>query len=213
MVNLLRSFFETNEIVFFFLYGQVFFIVGLAIASQSRQHSRLALTRSLPFLATFGIANGLAQWGHVFIPIQATYLPVTLVAALQFAQVSLLALSFAALMRFGLQLMTPEPVPQLWATWLPAGLLIVWEVTLIGSWLLRMAPDDVLLTNWEVVGHYVLAGPSARPHRARRPLRAGQRAELQFARTHHRRAHSGLPIHLRPDTSLQRDPGHGDFSD
>jgi signal transduction histidine kinase len=161
MVNLLRSFFETNEIVFFFLYGQVFFIVGLAIASQSRQHSRLALTRSLPFLATFGIANGLAQWGHVFIPIQTTYLPVTLVAALQFAQVSLLALSFAALMRFGLQLMTPAPVSQSWATWLPAGLLIVWEGTLVGSWLLHMAPDDVLLTNWEVVAHYVLAGPSA----------------------------------------------------
>ncbi len=161
MADLLRRFFETNEIVFFFLYGQVFFVVGLAIALQSRQHSRLALTESLPFLAIFGIANGLAQWGHVFIPIQATYLPGTLIVALQFAQVSLLAISFAALMRFGLQLVTPKPVPQPWATWLPVGLLVVWEGTLIGSWLLRVAPDDVLLTNWEVFGRYLLAGPSA----------------------------------------------------
>jgi signal transduction histidine kinase len=161
MADLLRRFFETNQIVFFFLYGQVFFVVGLAIASQSRQHSRLALSRSLPFLAIFGIANGLAQWGHAFIPIQATYLPTTLVAALQFAQVSLLTLSFAALMRFGLQLMAPEPVPQALATWLPIGLLAVWEVTLVGSWLLHIAPDPVLLTDWEVFSRYLLAGPSA----------------------------------------------------
>jgi signal transduction histidine kinase len=161
MSDLLRSFFETNETVFFFLYGQVFFVVGLAIALQSRQHSRLALTESLPFLAIFGIANGLAQWGQVFIPIQVAYLSAKLIAALQFVQVSLLALSFAALMRFGLQLMVPEAVPQKWATWLPLGLLMAWEVTLVGSWILRLAPDDVLLAYWEVVGRYLLAGPSA----------------------------------------------------
>jgi signal transduction histidine kinase len=161
MADVLRSFFETNRIVFFFLYGQVFFVVGLAIALRSRQPSRLALTKSLPFLAIFGVAYGLAQWGHVFIPIQATYLPVKPIAALEFVQVSLLAFSFAALMRFGLQLMTSDPVPQAWARWLPLGLLLVWEVTLVGSWLLRLAPDQVLLTNWEVVGRYFLAGPAA----------------------------------------------------
>jgi signal transduction histidine kinase len=161
MADVLRSFFETNEIVFFFLYGQVFFVVGLAIIWQSRQPSRLALTESLPFLAIFGIANGLAQWGNVFIPIQATYLPEKLIAALEFVQVSILTLSFAALMRFGLQLMTPDQVPQTWARWLPVGLLLVWEVTLVGSWLLRLAPDYVLLTFWEVAARFVLAGPAA----------------------------------------------------
>ncbi len=158
MIDLLRSFFKTNEAVFFFLYGQVFFVVGLAIALQSRKYSRLAVTRSLPFLGVFGIASGLAEWGNVFIPIQAAYLPAKLIAALQFVQVSLLALSFAALMRFGLQLMTSEPG---WVRWLPVGLLIVWQTTLVGSWLLRLAPDDVLLIDWEVVGRYLLGGPSA----------------------------------------------------
>lgn len=161
MADALRNFFETNRIVFFFLYGQVFFVVGLAIALRSRQPSRLALTESLPFLAVFGIANGLAQWGHMFIPIQATYLPAKPIAALEFVQVSLLAFSFAALMRFGLQLMTPDTVSQIWGRWLPLGVLLVWEVTLVGSWLLRLAPDQVLLTNWEVVGRYFLAGPAA----------------------------------------------------
>jgi signal transduction histidine kinase len=160
MAELLRTFFETNRVVFFFLYGQVFFVVGLAIASQSRRHSRLALTKSLPFLAIFGLANGLAQWGYVFIPIQATYLAPRWIAALQFVQVSFLALSFAALMRFGLQLMAPRPVPQVVATWLPVGLLLAWEISLVASWLVGLARDEVLLTTWEVFGRYLLAGPS-----------------------------------------------------
>jgi signal transduction histidine kinase len=158
MVDWLRGFFRTNEIVFFFLYGQVFFVVGLVIALQSRRHSRLAVVHSLPYLAAFGIANGLAQWGRLFIPIQATYLPAKLIMALQFAQVSLLALSFAALMRFGLELIAPESA---WGRWLPIGLLVAWEGSLVAAWLLRLAPDDVLLIDWEVVGRYVLAGPSA----------------------------------------------------
>jgi len=161
MIDFLHRFFETNQFVLYFLYGQVFFVVGLAIALQSRRHSRLAFTRSLPFLATFGIANGLAQWGHVFIPIQATYLPSDPIAALHFVEVSLLALAFAALMRFGLQLMTPEPVPQAWSTWLPIALLMVWEVSLVASWLVGVAPDDTLLLYWEVLVRYLLAGPSA----------------------------------------------------
>jgi signal transduction histidine kinase len=158
MVEWLRGFFKINEIVFFFLYGQVFFVVGLVIALQSRRYSRLAVVHSLPYLAAFGIANGLAQWGRLFIPIQATYLPAKVIMALQFVQVSLLALSFAALMRFGLELVAPESI---WCRWLPIGLLAGWEGTLVAAWLVRLAPDDVLLTDWEVVGRYVLAGPSA----------------------------------------------------
>ncbi len=158
MVDWLRGFFKTNEIVFFFLYGQVFFVVGLVIALQSRRHSRLAVVHSLPYLAAFGIANGLAQWGHLFIPIQAAYLPPKAVAALQCVQVSLLALSFAALLRFGLELVAPGST---WGRWLPIGLLAGWEGSLVAAWLLRLAPDSVLLTGWEVVGRYVLGGPSA----------------------------------------------------
>jgi signal transduction histidine kinase len=60
-----------------------------------------------------------------------------------------------------LQLMAPDQVPQAWARWIPVGLLIVWEVTLVGSWLMRLAPDDVLLTYWEVAARYFLAGPAA----------------------------------------------------
>jgi len=161
MLDWLRQFFDTNRVVLFFVYGQVFFVVGLAIAVQSRRHSRLALVRSLPSLAVFGIANGLAQWGHVFIPIQAAYLAPGQMNSLEFLRISLQALGFATLMRFGLMLMEPRPVRPGWSTWLPLGLLLGCELALIGAWLGRLAPDDVLLMYAEVLGLYLVAGPAA----------------------------------------------------
>jgi hypothetical protein len=40
------EFFDLNQTIILFIYGQVFFVLGLAIAWQSRRHSRLDLTRS-----------------------------------------------------------------------------------------------------------------------------------------------------------------------
>ncbi len=161
MVYWLHQFFETNRFFFMFVYGQVFFAMGLAIALQSRRHSRLSLVRCLPFLAVFGVANGLAQWGKMFIPIQAAYLSPHQISAMEFVRVSLLALSFASLMRFGLQLLAPKPIPQGWATWLPVALMVAWEAALVGSWLLEVAPEEVLLVWGEALSYYCLAGPSA----------------------------------------------------
>jgi hypothetical protein len=44
----LAQLFETNQIIVLSVYGQVFFVMGLAIALQSRKRSELALARSLP---------------------------------------------------------------------------------------------------------------------------------------------------------------------
>lgn len=68
------TFFEANHDIFFFVYGLVFFELGLAIAFQSRTHSRLDLARSLNWLALFGIFHGLYEWGDIFIPIQSVNL-------------------------------------------------------------------------------------------------------------------------------------------
>ncbi len=70
----IESFFDLNRSLILFLYGQVFFILGLAIFLQSWRHSRLRLARDLRWLAGFGVLHGLHEWGLVFIPLQATYL-------------------------------------------------------------------------------------------------------------------------------------------
>ncbi|HEX6387510.1 MAG TPA: hypothetical protein VF177_22810, partial [Anaerolineae bacterium] len=105
MIEGLRQFFELNNTLVLFVYGQVFFVMGLAIALQSRHRSRLELARSLGWLAAFGLVHGLHEWGHIFIPIQAVYVDTTILRLLQVLHVLLLALSFGFLSQFGVELL------------------------------------------------------------------------------------------------------------
>lgn len=121
-VEWLRRLVELNREIIFFGYGLVFFILGLAIALQSRHASRLELARSLTWLAGFGFTHGLHEWGDLFIPIQADYLSDEAILALRSAQLLLLSVSFACLFAFGASLFRPLASP-----WAPAAvLLLVW---------------------------------------------------------------------------------------
>jgi signal transduction histidine kinase len=99
----LRQWFMTNQFIVFALYGQVFFTMGVALAVQSMKHTRLELGRHLRWLAAFGLAHGLVEWGYVFIPIQSAYLPPAAIQTLQWLQLLLMILSFACLLQFGLR--------------------------------------------------------------------------------------------------------------
>lgn len=98
----IRAFFEVNEVIVNATYGEVFVLMGVALALQYRRHSSLRLARSVPWLAAFGLTHGAHEWGLVFIPIQATYLPAPFAALLRALQLVLLAISFACLLQFGL---------------------------------------------------------------------------------------------------------------
>jgi signal transduction histidine kinase len=126
-MEFVRTFLELNREVIQFAYGLTFFVLGLAIALQSRQHSRLDLARGLPWLAAFGFTHGLHEWGDFFIPIQSAYLSQTIVLLLMSAQTILLAASFACLMEFGVQLLRPPGRNRVLHV-LPAGLLAGWLV-------------------------------------------------------------------------------------
>src|SRR5689334_3574380 len=97
----LHEFFAINRPLVLFVYGQVFFTMGLAIFLQSRRRSQLRLARDLRWLAAFGILHGLYEWGDVFIPIQATYLPRPYIELLKTLHIVLMAISFACLFMFG----------------------------------------------------------------------------------------------------------------
>lgn len=96
-----REFFSINRPLVLFLYGLTFFVMGLAVFLQSRRHSRLRLARDLYWLAAFGVLHGIHEWGVMFIPIQAEYLPTVFIHLLMTFQVLLLALSFMCLLMFG----------------------------------------------------------------------------------------------------------------
>lgn len=123
-----RQFFELNSSLVFFVYGQVFFVLGLAIALQSRKHSRLALSQSLGWLALFGVTHGVHEWGHVFIPLQEQYAGPVGLAVLRLGQGILLALSFSFLFQFGAELLR-ERWP--WLTAVPLLLTVLWGLLFV----------------------------------------------------------------------------------
>jgi signal transduction histidine kinase len=100
----LAELFETNRIIVLSVYGQVFFVLGLAVALQSRQRSELTLARPLGWLAAFGIVYALMEWGYLFVPIQAGFLPQPAVELLLLVQLGLKPISFALLFQFGAEL-------------------------------------------------------------------------------------------------------------
>jgi signal transduction histidine kinase len=104
-VDWLAQLFQTNRIIVLTVYGQVFFVLGLAVALRSRRRSQLAIAGALPWLAAFGFVHGFVEWGYLFIPLQSTYLPEGLINALLYAQLVLKALSFVFLFEFGAELL------------------------------------------------------------------------------------------------------------
>src|SRR4030095_15530370 len=121
----LDAFFSNNKEIFLFVYGLGFFILGFAIILQVQQSSRLELARSLRWLAAFGITHALNEWGDLFIPIQAQYLPTNIIRVLRVFQLILLAVSFAALFEFGIAVLSPLNLAKSW-NWFPGGLLAAW---------------------------------------------------------------------------------------
>jgi signal transduction histidine kinase len=154
----LTDFFDRNYEIVLFAYGLVFFVLGLGIALQSRQRSRLNLARSLGWLAAFGILHGLYEWGLIFIPIQATYMAPRTINVLQGLHVVLLGLSFWALFHFGADLLK-DRWPRL--SLLPLLLTGVWAAALLIGVLMSEDSLGAQLQESAVWARYLLALPGA----------------------------------------------------
>jgi signal transduction histidine kinase len=156
-----RDLFEANHIIVLFLYGQVFFVLGLVIALQSWRHSRLGLARNLKWLAAFGITHGLYEWGEIFIPIQESYLAAPLIELLWTAHAMLLALSFACLFQFGVEAL--RPLPRRWqhARVLPWLILLLWIAWALGPSLALARSLDAWQVEITIIARYSLGFPAA----------------------------------------------------
>lgn len=93
-----------NMIIVQFVYGLSFFSLGLVVAVQYRVGSRFVLADRLWALAGFAFVHAFADWGLVFIPLQARPDQSPTIAALWGLRTVLGAVSFGFLMHFGLGL-------------------------------------------------------------------------------------------------------------
>ncbi|MBI3739190.1 MAG: sensor histidine kinase [Chloroflexi bacterium] len=121
----LHELIANNREAILFTYGLVFFVLGFAIVIQTRRSSRLELARSLRWLALFGFAHALNEWGDLFIPIQSVYLSLTATRFLYVIQLVLLAASFTFLFEFGVTLLNPLGRAR-WLHGFAVGLMAGW---------------------------------------------------------------------------------------
>jgi signal transduction histidine kinase len=143
--------FTENHTLVYFVYGLVFFILGIAILLQTRSYSRLRLARNLPWLGWFGILHGMYEWGDIFIPLQMTTMGENYFPIFDFIQHTLLAFSFWSLFQFGIELLRPSSRAWRWIRLIPTMVLSVW---LVGPMILGyIFTKDI--HNWHLYGYAV----------------------------------------------------------
>ncbi len=122
-------FLEINRDITLFIYGLVFFSLGLSLALQTHSHSRLELARYLKWMAGFGLIHGVYEWGELFIPLQAPLFDPSFLWFSTGIQLLLLSLSFTCLFKFGWSFLRFSEK----ARWLGNVPWIIW-----GGWLLTI---------------------------------------------------------------------------
>jgi signal transduction histidine kinase len=100
-----REFFVQNETIILFAQGLVFFSLGFAVWLQRRRATRLTLSSSLIWLASFAFVEAFAVWGYAFVPIQEGYLSEGLVEGLIVLRGIVQVAAFLFLVQFGLRLL------------------------------------------------------------------------------------------------------------
>jgi signal transduction histidine kinase len=154
----IREFVALNRDIILFVYGLTFFVLGLAVAFQSRHSSRLDLARSLSWLAAFGLLHGLYEWGELFSPVQEAYLSVQGIKILHSLHLVFLAAAYACLFEFGVTLLRPLDRGR-WLQHVAAILFAGWVLLVFGV-LLRLIPDFFVWHNTaEALAGYFIGFP------------------------------------------------------
>lgn len=112
----MAEFFVQNETIVLFANGVIFFALGFAVWLQRRRATRLTLTSSLIWFASFAFVEAMAVFGYVFVPIQRGYLSADAVDALLILRGLVQTVAFLFLVQFGLRLLDLRPAVRRAAT-------------------------------------------------------------------------------------------------
>ena len=175
-----------------FAHGVVFFALGFAVWLQRRRATRLTLTSSLIWLASFAVLEAVGVWGYVFVPIQASFLDPGVVEALIVVRALVLTAGIVFLLQFGIRLL---PVSRRVCRVLALLSVLEWAaILLVGTWL--ASRNGRTTEEWErsveAMARYALLFPGAVLSavglwRQREVL--GARAGRVFLHRVHRRPH------------------------
>lgn len=163
VLDIIHQFIDQNMALVFFIYGLTFIMLGMVAALQYKPQSKLVLPQNLWILSIFGICHGLAEWGYIFIAMQASSLTREALTIVEMGHITLLVFSFVFLFQFGLNLLR-EKIGRTYRyiKFLPAGIFIFWVLSFYsGITLYRGSQLHFFLTNVEIMGRYLIALPAS----------------------------------------------------
>lgn len=154
---------DRNWYLVFFIYGLAFFLMGFSIALQARRPSTFRLGQHLKLLAGFGLLHGAAEWAYIFLTpgLMAGGWETLKGAVLSEGHAVLIALSFACLFAFGMELSASTWGWARWGTKLALFLFGLW------LWIFFVSrPKGAFeIPGWlgymEILARYFLAFPGA----------------------------------------------------
>lgn len=97
------EFCQSNLPLIYGLYGLAFFVTGVVVALESGRSSQLALTRTLPLFAAFGLLHGIHEWLEMSLLMTSD--TGTVAQFIEATSIVLLAASFVVVIEFALRLM------------------------------------------------------------------------------------------------------------
>lgn len=147
-------------VILYFVYGQIFLIMGLVTGLKWRRRSRLELANSLPWFTGFGITIGLYQWGYIFIPLQALYQPTQAVTEMYLIQLLFLYLAYFFLFQFGIELTLPVLPRYPWLRMAPVTIFLSGITAFLIATSARL-PSGTSIDTWDAWGRYMLAFPGS----------------------------------------------------
>jgi signal transduction histidine kinase len=149
----LRHIFASHQLEWALFHGQVFFVLGISILFLTRGGVRLELVRELASLAAFGFCEAVAAWSGAWLRFSEPSAP-----WLDWLHLVALALGYAFLVAFALQVIIPlrRRDQQRWM--IAGGVFLVWAFVLLAAWLLGVPGTRVKLVA-EIAARYGLALP------------------------------------------------------
>lgn len=142
----------------YFISGLASFSLGMAVYCEARRGSKQTLENQLPWLAGYGLTQGIVEWLAMFVLMP---LSGAVMQALSTAHSILLPLSALMLLRFGVVLLIKkERALPGWLTLAPLALLI--PASLIAAYAIIVAvTSSTLATASSVWSRYLLITPAA----------------------------------------------------
>lgn len=141
-----------------FISGLAYFSLGLAVYLEARRGGKLSFENQLPWLAGFGVTQGIAEWLDMFMLMP---LDPDVWGALASAHSVLLPLSALMLMRFGVVLIVSKErdLPR-WLVFAPVALLV--PASIAAAYVIIVAvTSSTVATAADVWSRYLLYTPAA----------------------------------------------------